>query len=102
MRFGNPRHKAVLICAFLIVIVHEMDGNGSLFADDFLRGDANVDEEINIADAQYILGCLFLGSACPTCQKAVDANGDDGVNLGDAVFILNFLFLADLHASILY
>ncbi len=59
----------------------------------FLRGDANSDGAVNIADAQFTLNFLFLGGPALPCEAAGDSNSDAGVNIADAQFSLNFLFL---------
>jgi len=60
----------------------------------FVRGDANVDGEMDISDAISILGYLFLGTPVDLpCQKSADVDDESSVNLTDAVYILNFLFL---------
>jgi predicted GH43/DUF377 family glycosyl hydrolase len=59
----------------------------------FLRGDANGDAAVNIADASFGLNFLFLGGGEPPCKAAADANGDGAVDIADASFTLNFLFL---------
>jgi hypothetical protein len=49
--------------------------------------------EEDISDALNILGCKFLGEACPDCCDAADANDDGGHDISDVLYILNFLFL---------
>ncbi|MFN0058631.1 MAG: hypothetical protein ACKVX7_09270 [Planctomycetota bacterium] len=57
----------------------------------FVRGDANRDALINIADAITTLSYLFsMGPA--TCLDAVDANDDGLLNLADAITVLTFVF----------
>ncbi len=58
----------------------------------FVRGDANGDGSINIADGVTILGVLFSGD--PTvCLDALDTNDDGLSNIADAIYLLNFLFV---------
>lgn len=59
----------------------------------FRRGDANADGDVNLADAVFTLGTLFLGQAAPTCSDAADADDNGEVQLTDAVSTLNHLFL---------
>jgi hypothetical protein len=59
----------------------------------FIRGDSNGDGDVNLSDAQFTLGYLFLGDAQPTCMDAADADDDGGVNITDAVATLRSLFL---------
>ncbi len=73
------------------------DDDGDGVPDDclggFRRGDANVDGIVDISDAIFILGYLFLGTTSPACVSAAEANGDGNVDLSDSVMVLNFLFL---------
>jgi len=59
----------------------------------FVRGDANSDGAIDIADATAIFSFLFLGSAGPSCENAADTNHDATIDLSDGSFLLNWLFL---------
>lgn len=60
----------------------------------FIRGDANGDQSVDISDAVLILLHLFLGAPASECEKSED--GDDNGILGvtDAVRILDYLFLS--------
>ena len=62
-------------------------------ADVFIRGDANLDGKVDLADAIAILDCLFLGQGCVDCADASDANDDGAVNIGDPIHWLTFAFL---------
>jgi len=57
----------------------------------FIRGDANGDGTLNIADPVATLGHLFQGAPSP-CPDSMDANDDGSVNIADAVFSLDVLF----------
>ncbi len=61
-------------------------------APDFVRGDANISGEVDLADAVRILNALFLGDDPLTCLDAADADDDGAVTISDAVGMLNFLF----------
>lgn len=57
-----------------------------------LRGDANDDCLINIADGIYILRRLFQGGE-PFCNESnSDLDGNQVVNLSDVVYLLSYLF----------
>jgi hypothetical protein len=58
----------------------------------FFRGDSNGDAAVNITDAVFLLGALFLGTERPGCDDAADANDDGRLNITDAVVILHSLF----------
>lgn len=59
----------------------------------FVRGNANSDGVLDIADPVFILNFLFLGGPSPACTATADANDDGVLNIADPVYILNFLFL---------
>ncbi len=59
----------------------------------FQRGDANSNGEVNISDAQRMLGVLFLGSGKISCMDAADSNDSGALDMSDAVYVLNALFL---------
>lgn len=58
----------------------------------FVRGNANGDRGIDIADAVFILTFNFRGGRAPPCLDAADANDDGRPDISDAIFLLNFLF----------
>ena len=58
---------------------------------EFIRGDCNGDEGIDISDAVKILFFLFLGNTVD-CQDACDADDLGSVTITDAIFVLQFLF----------
>lgn len=60
---------------------------------EFLRGDANGDRVLNIADAVAHLNRLFAGGATGHCDDAGDANDDGRLDVSDALHTLGFLFL---------
>lgn len=57
----------------------------------FLRGDANLDATIDLADAETILSASTIGSPLP-CRDAADVNDDGALDVSDVVTILQFLF----------
>jgi ELWxxDGT repeat protein len=58
-----------------------------------LRGDANGDGRRDVSDAIAILGCLFLGQACPPESCGIDVNSDAKADVSDVISLLEFLFL---------
>ena len=58
----------------------------------FIRGDANLDGQIDISDPVTLLGILFLGNADPGCRDAQDANDSGEADISDAIFLLTYLF----------
>jgi hypothetical protein len=59
----------------------------------FIRGDANLDRRVDIADAIYLLAWYFTGGTGPGCEDAADANSDDVLDVSDSIFLLHFLFM---------
>lgn len=57
----------------------------------FLRGEANGDGQIDIADAVSILFVLFAGMSTD-CKDAIDTNDDGAMNVTDAIRLLQYLF----------
>jgi len=59
----------------------------------FVRGEANGDGKVDVADAVAILGHLFGGKNLE-CRSAADANDDGRLDIADAVSLLGYLFAA--------
>lgn len=78
---------------FVVTLGVVASAPGSLVGD-FLRGDANRDSRINIADALMILS-LFESTPVIRCEDAADANDDGRIDISDAIALLGFLFSAD-------
>ena len=57
----------------------------------FIRGDANGDDSVDISDGVNILLVLFAG-ASSNCRDAADANDSGALDIADAIFVLNYLF----------
>ncbi len=61
----------------------------------FLRGDANNDDGVDIADAISTLEYLFRFRAPSLCPDAADANDDGAINIADPISILATLFTTE-------
>lgn len=59
---------------------------------EFVRGDVNGDEEIDLEDLIYLLNYLFKGGLPPYQMDASDANSDGDVDLEDVLYLINYLF----------
>jgi len=59
----------------------------------FVRGDSSGDRTVDLSDAVFTLGYLFLGSQAPSCLESCDANDDGIINVTDPIHLLQFLFL---------
>ncbi|MCA8962813.1 MAG: hypothetical protein KDC38_19955, partial [Planctomycetes bacterium] len=65
-------------------------GGGGIDAPQFIRGDANSDGTVNIADAITILTHIN-GGGSTSCLDAADANHDESVDIADVIFTLLFV-----------
>ena len=61
--------------------------------DFFLRGDADDNGSVNLADAILVLDYLYTGGGAPSCLDAADIDASLHVNLGDPVYLLSYLFV---------
>ncbi|MBI4603783.1 MAG: hypothetical protein HY721_17650 [Planctomycetes bacterium] len=60
----------------------------------FVRGDANLDQKVDITDAVAILNYLFRGQGgYHDCKNALDADDNSEINVTDAIWLLSYLFL---------
>jgi hypothetical protein len=60
----------------------------------FVRGDADSDMAVEMADAIFIMRSLYIpGSDLPTCMDAADADDGGSVELSDAIYILRYLYV---------
>jgi hypothetical protein len=59
---------------------------------DYLCGDANDDETINILDITYLIACLYQSGLCPEPQEKADVNSDGAVNILDITYLIAFLY----------
>jgi hypothetical protein len=66
---------------------------GYVHASFVMRGDANADRLINIADVVYVVNYLFTSGLDPCPMEAGDATCDGSVNIADAVYLVNYLFI---------
>ena len=81
--------------AFAVGLVGDMT-LGALIAadinDNFIRGDANLDGDVDVADPVATLIYLFVDPKTEVCDDAADANDDGHVDVGDAIYTLSWLF----------
>ncbi|MBI2449273.1 right-handed parallel beta-helix repeat-containing protein [Candidatus Pacearchaeota archaeon] len=62
-------------------------------AEQFIRGDTNQDEIVDISDSINTLEYLFLGKEKPECMDAADVDDSGIIDTTDAVYTLEHLFL---------
>ena len=79
--FGKPYQK-------LYIVKTDTDGD---VPPHFKRGDANLDERLNIADAISVLGHIYNNKKIK-CSDAADANDNGKIETADAISILSRIF----------
>lgn len=60
--------------------------------DQFLCGDANGDEGLNILDVTFIIKYLYKGGPAPDPIESADIDGRPGINLLDATYLVRYLY----------
>jgi hypothetical protein len=58
----------------------------------FLRGDANGNDTLSLADIVYLINYLFKFGPAPELIQSGDVNCDGKVSLSDIVYLINYLF----------
>ncbi|MFN0057134.1 MAG: dockerin type I repeat-containing protein [Planctomycetota bacterium] len=76
---------------FCLGLALVLTSTGRVSAVDFIRGDANNDGEVDLADASRIVGHLS-GVAPNACLDAMDVNDDGQVDVGDLTTLYIYLF----------
>ena len=67
------------------------DGCTQCTEQEFIRGDANNDGQVDDADVTFIMNYALSGAPKPVCMDAADADDNGIVDLSDATFILHYL-----------
>ena len=60
----------------------------------FVRGNANDDNKVNLADPIWIISELVRQGPKTLCQDAADANDDGLLDLSDAMYLITWQFMA--------
>ena len=90
---GSPGWAAITVCNSY-GCASRAEGFQYLAGATFMRGDANADLKLDLADGIAILNDLFLGvPAKAACRDALDVDDNGDVDLTDAIRVLNHLFL---------
>jgi hypothetical protein len=67
------------------------EGGGEQAA--FVRGNANGDRRVDIADAVWIINEIFRRGPASPCPDAADANDDGVEDVSDALFVIRYQFV---------
>jgi hypothetical protein len=63
-----------------------------LDAGDYLCGDANGDDFVDVDDVIFIVNYIFLGGPEPTPYESADANCVGEVDIDDLLYLINYIF----------
>jgi len=58
----------------------------------YIPGDANGDEIVNVGDVVYLVNYLYKNGPAPYPLAAGDANCDEIINVGDVIYLVNYLY----------
>jgi uncharacterized repeat protein (TIGR03806 family) len=58
----------------------------------FLRGNCNTNGNLDLSDAVFSLGFLFVGGTRSSCEESCDSNSDGRHDVSDPIYTLSFLF----------
>lgn len=80
-------------CDILAGVSVDADGDGvpDECGPRFIRGDANSDLAIDVADAVTLLLYVTGSGPTPPCLVAGDANGDDALDIADGITVLSYI-----------
>jgi hypothetical protein len=74
-------------------VFSEWSGELNVAMFEYVRGDANGDGVIDIADVVYLINYLFIDGPAPEPLEAGNANCDEVVDIADVVYLINYLFI---------
>jgi hypothetical protein len=57
----------------------------------FVRGDANHDDRITVADAICVATYIYRGGPCD-CEDGADVNDDGRVSVADAIYLVSYIY----------
>jgi hypothetical protein len=69
----------------------DQDGIGD--ACEFICGDVNKDETVNILDISYLIAYLYMGGPAPDPIESADVNNDSAVNIIDISYLIAYLYM---------
>ena len=70
----------------------DSDGDGVGDACEYICGNANGDDLVNVGDAVFVVNYVFRSGAAPDPIESGDANCDNQTNVGDAVYLISYVF----------
>jgi hypothetical protein len=80
-------HSEVYISALSYSTLACCNGDG-------IRGDADGNGSINVADPTYLTNWIFFAGPAPPCFEEGDADGNGSINVADPTYLTNWIFFA--------
>jgi hypothetical protein len=92
---GQPVQNALTVSGNTVEPLHfvPLEIQRGDFGSAFVRGDANGDRKVNIADAVWCVNELIRRGPPTSCPRAADINADRFYDLADALYLIRWLFL---------
>jgi hypothetical protein len=90
--FARPARACLAPVAFLL-LGHAPAWGGFGHCDAFIRGDADADGAVAMADGLATLNFLFAGAPAPACLDAADGDDSGDLDLADALYTFFYLHL---------
>lgn len=81
----------LMIAQALVIFVVTLCAPPAAEASEFIRGDANTDGIVDVADVLYTLNFQFSGGPI-RCEDALDSNDSGDLDLSDGLYSLAYLF----------
>ena len=94
---GSPAVANVVVVGGASLTAAQSNGSITLnpvVTIDWLRGDANGDSQVNVADAIWIISELFVSGPASSCAIARDANADSKYDIADPTYIVQYRFIS--------
>jgi len=80
----------------IILVSYEISAKEDMQSLKFIRGDINIDGQINIRDVDYLLSFFYHYHDNLVCEDAADMDDDGIVNINDAIILLDYLYIGNV------
>nr|MBN2278467.1 thrombospondin type 3 repeat-containing protein [candidate division Zixibacteria bacterium] len=70
----------------------DSDGDGTGDACEYICGDVNGSDQVNILDVTFLIAYLYRDGPPPAMVEAGDADGNGAINILDMTYLINYLY----------
>lgn len=88
--------SVIALMSIIILVSYEISAKEDIQSLKFIRGDINIDGQINIKDVNYLLAFFYHQHDNLVCEDAADMDDDGIVNMNDALILLDYLFVGNI------